>query len=251
MTDEGDWWQQPRNPQQGYGQQQHPQEAPWQAQPYDPGAHAQRIGAGQQQGPWPQNPPQQYPPQYDPQGPQQWGPPAQPPRRRSWPRRHKILSALIATAAVLIILVVLVAVAANKPPGIAPPAATSLAACTSHHAVTSRQWLEIAKNPDAAKGQCITVYGEITQFDSSTGASAFRAQAGGVRMAISFGFADYPTNVVLAGTTQQLAPFVEGDLFSAQVTVGGHISYDTQIGGSTTAPVLRVDSVTRIGHLSS
>jgi hypothetical protein len=253
MTDSEGW-----QPRQGHGRQ-YPQEPPWQAQQYDPAAHAQRIGADRQQEPWQQYPQQQpygyqqpqYPPQHDPRGPQQWGQSPQQHRARSWPRRHKILSALIAVAAVLVVLVVLVVVAAAQPQGITPPAAASLPACTSHPAVTSRQWLQIAKNPDAAKGQCITVYGEITQFDSSTGTSAFRAQAGGARVAVSFGYADYPTNVVLAGTARQLAPFVEGDLFSAQVTVGGHIGYDTQIGGSTTAPLLRVDSVTRIGHLSS
>jgi hypothetical protein len=216
----------------------------WQPQQYDPATHAQRIGAGQQQEPW-----QQYPPQYDPRGPQQWGPPARQPRRRSWPRRHKLISSLLAVLAALIALVVVSV--ASQPASPTAATTTGLPACASHHAVTSRQWLEIAKNPDAAKGQCITVYGEITQFDAATGAAGFLAQVGGARLPVSFGYADYPTNVVLAGTAADLAPFVEGDLFTAQVTVAGHITYDTQAGGSTTAPTLRIDSLTRIGHLSS
>ena len=42
-----------------------------------------------------------------------------------------------------------------------------------------------------------------------------------------------------------------GDLFTAQVTVEGAKSYETTLGGSTTAPLLRVDSVKQTGHLGS
>ena len=250
MTDDQNWGQAPQHPPQGYGQQYPPQgygqqypQGPWQAQAYDPASHAQRIGAGQEQGPW-----QQYPPQYDPRGAQQWGQPPQQQRKRSWPRRHKILSALITFGVLLIAVVVL----SSIPSGSAAPASTAgIAACTSHHAVTTRRWLEIAKDPDAAKGQCITVYGQITQFDADTGSAEFRASVGGAHIAPAYGFVNYPTNVMVDGSSTALGSLVEGDLFTAQVTIAGDQEYTTLVGGDTDVPLLRADSVTRTGHLSS
>lgn len=279
MTDRQDYGQPPwDDPQQGYGQQ-YPQGQPWQPQQYNPGTHQRRMG-GQQYAPQGQPPQAQppFPPQGQPwpqpgyqapQGPPGWQQPGYgqqsygqpsfaPPQpgyqpgpqrpRKSWPARHKILTVLGAAGTLLIIVVVLAALSSGATP---TPGTTGLAACRSHHAVTERDWLVIAKDPDAHKGECIIVYGEVTQFDSSTGTGMFRASAAGVKVAPEFGFADYPTNTMLSGSTAALGGLVEGDLFTASVTVAGHVSYDTQLGGSTTAPVLRVDSVTRTGHLTS
>lgn len=188
------------------------------------------------------------------QPPYAYAPAPQQPPRRSWPRRHKILSALIAAAAVIVVMAVLSAIPApggGTAPGIAPAAATGSRACASYRALTSRQWLQIAKDPDAHTGECIIVFGEISQFDSATGSDAFLADAGGVMIRPQFGFADYPTSVALQGTPGQLAALVEGDLFAAKVTVGGHISYNNTLGGQTTVPLLRVHSISRTGHLSS
>lgn len=204
-------------------------------------------------GPPPQDHGQQGPPweprYYDPRQPPQWGQPFPPPRRRSWPRRHKILSALIAILVALVALVVLSSIASQ--PKARPAAAAGLAACSSHHAVTSRQWLEIAKDPATAESQCITVYGEITQFDSVTGAAEFRASVGGASIAPTYGYVSYPTNVIIDGSSAELGPLVEGDLFTAQVTIAGTQEYTTVAGGSTTVPLLRADSVKRTGHLSN
>lgn len=210
----------------------------WQSQQGDP--RQQRPATPPQ---WQQGAPQQ--PYGQPQyrqpyaAPPQW----QPPRRRSWPRRHWLLTSFLAAA---LIVVIAIAAAANSKKG---PDTSALAACTSHHDVSSRQWLAIAKDPDAAKGQCITVYGEVTQFDSATGDATFRAQAGGVSAEPQFGFVDYPTNALFDGDAGALGVLVQDDLFTAQVTVAGSQTYDTQIGGQTTVPVFRVDSVTRTGHL--
>lgn len=106
MTDSEDLWR----PQQGYGRQ-NPQEPPWQAQPYDPAAHAQRIGSGQQQEPWQQYPQQQPPygyqqPQYPPPGP----PWQQPPTRRKRHLGRKIAGGI----AGLILVIIVISVAANN-----------------------------------------------------------------------------------------------------------------------------------------
>ena len=206
----------------------------------------------------PATPPQWQPPQppYVPRPLQQ---PWEPPRRKSWVRRHKAVTALLSAGALAVALIAF-AVAASlgsrtASAGSAPQAGVAAApapvTCRSHHAVTDREWLQIVKDPAAAKGECIVVYGHVTQFDAVTGDSAFRAQAGGVNVAAVYGFANYPTNTLFEGDAKTLGALVQGDLFTAQVTVEGAKSYETTLGGSTTAPLLRVDSVKQTGHLGS
>jgi hypothetical protein len=128
MTDHEDYGQ-PWPPQQGYGQQ-YPQDQPWQPQPYDPGAHHQRIGGQQhapQGQPWSQggasHPPSQppyagYQPPQAPPGWQQPGygqpPPYQPqyaPGPSRPPRRHKRHTARNVLAALGGLVVVIIAIA--------------------------------------------------------------------------------------------------------------------------------------------
>ncbi|GAA4706561.1 hypothetical protein GCM10023215_53810 [Pseudonocardia yuanmonensis] len=47
-----------------------------------------------------------------------------------------------------------------------------------------------------------------------------------------------------------LDPVVEGDVFTAEVTVKGATDYDTTLGGSTTAPELEVAAITVTGHIA-
>jgi len=158
MTDRQDWEQPP--PQQGYGQQ--PQDAPWQRQQYDPYVHQQRLGAppqgtaGQQYGPqgqpWPQEPPQFTPPPDDPrqytrphqqpgwdQAPLVPQPEAQPPRqprRKSWPARHKVLTAFGAFGALLVIIVAATS-ASNKPTTMASDTGAASSSASPSAAVSS------------------------------------------------------------------------------------------------------------------
>ncbi len=55
---------------------------------------------------------------------------------------------------------------------------------------------------------------------------------------------------MLTGDEAKLADFAEGDVFKATVTVVGSFSYETQIGGNTTVPMLTVNSIRRIGSNS-
>lgn len=174
----------------------------------------------------------------------------EPPKRKSWPMRHKFLTFFTFPALVIVMIIIVAVASSGGSPGSSQTA--DLAACTSHHAVSAEQWAQIAKDPGAWKGQCVTVYGQIIQFDDNTGPSSFRAEAGGRHVAPSYGFVNYPTdNVIFNGDEAKLKPLVEGDLFTAEVTVGGSTTYDTAMGGSTSAPVLRVDSITKTGHLDS
>lgn len=110
-----------------------------------------------------------------------------------------------------------------------------------HRAVDARDWLLIAKAPDSHIGERIVIHGHVTQFDSATGTSAFRASVDGIRHKQTY---QYVTNTLLRGSTDQLKNVVTNDQFKAEVTVGGSFSYDTQIGGNTTVPVLQIDSIT-------
>jgi len=132
------------------------------------------------------------------------------------------------------------------------PSPSASAPAVTYRALTARTWAQIAKDPDAHAGESYIVYGEVTQFDAATGQSAFRADVGGVRQyPDDVGYVSYPTNTVLDGDAGALSPVVENDLFTAKVTVTGSLSYDTQIGGSTTVAELQVDSITVTGHASS
>jgi hypothetical protein len=118
---------------------------------------------------------------------------------------------------------------------------------TPPRAITARDWAKIAKDPDSYKGEAIIVYGEVTQFDATTGTDAFRADVDGVDHPPSYGYADFPTNTILGGEAETLSDIVEHDLFKAEVLVSGAYTYDTAMGGQTTVPLLRITRITRTG----
>lgn len=92
-------------------------------------------------------------------------------------------------------------------------------------------------------GEAMIVYGQVTQFDSVTGTSGFRANIDGVRHQVSYGYADYETNTILQGDPAALGDLVEGDLFRAEVVVGGTYTYETSLGGQMTVPTLAVSKI--------
>lgn len=99
----------------------------------------------------------------------------------------------------------------------------------------------MAKDPDAWAGRKIVVYGVITQFDSATGATLFRADTGPAPMTDVY---DYDQNtLVTARDADMVANFVEKDRVTMFVEVQGATTYDTQIGGSTTVPSLMANII--------
>ncbi|MGW4500678.1 hypothetical protein ACWENR_18950 [Micromonospora sp. NPDC004336] len=125
--------------------------------------------------------------------------------------------------------------AAPSPTKAAPPPKPP-----SYKTLSERQWKLIAKNPDAYIGKTYVVFGRVTQFDAATGVDTFRANVAHRRMADEY---DYETNTLLTGLAADLDNLVEDDIFRANVTVLSAFSYDTQIGGETTVPLLQVDSI--------
>lgn len=166
--------------------------------------------------------------------------PRPPRKRKKWPW---------VTAVAVLLLAALIGTAAGNGGGPSSRAATAAAPATPpppHRAVDAHGWQVIAKDPDAHKGERIIVYGRVTQFDAATGDDTFRASVDGV---------DHPgdayafdTNTMLDGNAAALKDVVNDDLFRAEVTVAGSVSYDTQIGGNTTVPVLTVDTIRVTGR---
>ncbi len=111
---------------------------------------------------------------------------------------------------------------------------------------STRTWAKIVKNPDAYADKYYVIYGEITQFDAATGTDTFRANIA-TSNTTSYGYFD-GENCILVGSEKRLSDFVTGDVFRATIRVDSAFSYDTQIGGSTTVPLLEVVKIKRIGH---
>ncbi len=133
---------------------------------------------------------------------------------------------------------------------VSPPAQPAPSAKKNHRSLSSHTFKLLAKDPDAYIGDTYVIYGEITQFDAATGTEAFRANTGPKKLRISYGYVDYTQNSILGGSVSKLSKLVEGDCFSAKVTVLGSYSYDTQLGGNTTVPMFQVDSIQVYGSTS-
>jgi hypothetical protein len=116
--------------------------------------------------------------------------------------------------------------------------------------INARDWLLVAKDPAGHAGQRIIVYGNVTQFDAGTGTSTFRANIDGVAHRVKYGYIDYPTNTMLTGDLAVLANVVQGDLFTAEVTVTGPYIYQNTMGGQMSVPLLNVTKLTVTGHIA-
>lgn len=107
----------------------------------------------------------------------------------------------------------------------------------SYEQITERDWQMLTKDPDANTGRKIVLYGSVTQFDSVTGTTAFRANTAGEQMGRSY---EYDVNtIVREGTPGAFDQVVEDDLITLYVEIAGTESYDTTVGGSTTVPVVQ------------
>ena len=183
-----------------------------------------------------------------PQIPQQRRAPEPPRKRRTWPKvLGGVLGGIGAVFVALIIAGLLMDTSGTSSSGGSSNAAPAV--LTPAKPITAQEWQLIAKNPNGHKGQRIIVFGEVTQFDAATGTSTFRANVDGVEHKPEYGYADYPTNTILTGDAGALSSVVQGNLFTAEATVSGSVSYDTAIGGNMTAPTLTVTKLTVTGSL--
>ncbi|MFD4469675.1 DUF2510 domain-containing protein [Rhodococcus sp. NPDC058505] len=111
----------------------------------------------------------------------------------------------------------------------------------SYEQLTDRDFALIAKDPAAAVGRKVVVYGRVTQFDSATGATQFLARTA---PSVPDRVYDYEQNTFVVGDTAALIrDVVEDDLVTMHAEVLGSFTYDTQAGGSTTVPKLQVNLI--------
>lgn len=107
--------------------------------------------------------------------------------------------------------------------------------------VTKRELAQVVKKPDSNVGRNLIIYARVTQFDSATGPCTFRANVSHAHV----GKYDYEHNSIFnAGdgllNCDVLDDVVQDDIIQVTAEVSGSLSYDTQIGGSTTVPEFQV-----------
>ncbi|WP_354497841.1 hypothetical protein [Mycetocola sp. 2940] len=111
--------------------------------------------------------------------------------------------------------------------------------------IPERDFALLVKDPDAAVGKNLVVYGSVWQFDAASGKCSFLASTASALMESDW---EYSQDVMAFGGDGEsdcplLAPVVEGDVVKMWVTNTGSYSYDTQIGGNTTVPLFEVKQV--------
>jgi hypothetical protein len=134
----------------------------------------------------------------------------------------------------------------DNPTASSSPSATTAPA--TYATLNDQDFALLVKNPDGKKGEKVTLFGTITQFDAATGTCVFRANIENVQEASSY---DYAQNSLFAGgdgkkSCPTLSNFVQGNYVQISATVLGAYSYDTQNGGNTTVPSFLVDNVVTI-----
>ncbi|MEU9117516.1 hypothetical protein AB0D04_38745 [Streptomyces sp. NPDC048483] len=109
-----------------------------------------------------------------------------------------------------------------------------------YEAATDRDVKKLERTADDKLGTCLVIYGEITQFDSATGKTSFRANVCGSKRYPEYGFlSDCDTNAMFdidPAAEKAAAELVNGDVVEMRVSVAGTLTYETTIGGSMTVP---------------
>jgi hypothetical protein len=111
--------------------------------------------------------------------------------------------------------------------------------------ISSRDLALVVKDPDAHAGERYVLYGHIWQFDAATGTDAFLMRADVVQHSNSYEFEH--NMMAVAGKDDLFADLVEGDIVKVHLQVLGAYSYDTQIGGNTTVPMVRIYMAEAVG----
>lgn len=114
----------------------------------------------------------------------------------------------------------------------------------SYKKLGKRAWQKLVRSPDDHVGERVQVWACISQFDAATGSDTFRGQALNARTRYWWSDGD---NALFMGDEDDLDRFVEDDVVWMNAVLMGSYTYDTQIGGSTTAPVFIVHSIKRKG----
>lgn len=116
----------------------------------------------------------------------------------------------------------------------------------SYERIDDRTFAAIARDPESNKGRKIVIYGLVTQADSVTGNSAFRAETAGGQY---WNWYDFDENsMVRVSDPSIISNVLKDDLVEMYVEVKGAMSYNTTIGGKTTVPEFEANIVTVYGN---
>ncbi|WP_141136485.1 hypothetical protein [Rhodococcoides kyotonense] len=110
--------------------------------------------------------------------------------------------------------------------------------------ISERDYGILVRDPNAAKGRKLVVYGYVTQFDSITGPSTFR-----VETAANPGsnWYDFDHNTIVNFDPTVGANVIAEDIVTMYVEVVGTTTYDTTLGSSQTVPTLRANVIDVVG----
>jgi hypothetical protein len=104
----------------------------------------------------------------------------------------------------------------------------------TYNAISPHDYALMLKDPAAHKGQKIIVFGVVTQFDTGTGQSEFRADTAAEPQDGRYG---YQQNTMIDAIDPSiLANVVKDDYVQMYVEVAGTESYKTTTGGDLTVP---------------
>lgn len=118
---------------------------------------------------------------------------------------------------------------------------------SSYTTLSDRQWKKIVRDPDRYAGKGIIVYAEVFQFDAATGRKAFLGYASN-KDERSYGYWDGDdTTAFVSPDKKRVRNVVEDDIVRVKAVVDSSYSYETQIGGNTTVPMLYIDKIEVIG----
>jgi hypothetical protein len=112
---------------------------------------------------------------------------------------------------------------------------------TTYNAISPHDYAVLLKDPDAHKGEKIIVYGVVTQFDTNTGDSEFRADTAAEPHDDRFGY-DQNT-MVDASDPSILASVVKNDFVQMYVEVEGTETYKATLGADRTVPKFNVNII--------
>ncbi|MFC4061990.1 hypothetical protein ACFOWE_27120 [Planomonospora corallina] len=111
-----------------------------------------------------------------------------------------------------------------------------------YETLIAREFKKLIKNPDDYVGRKYLLYGNVVQFDSSTGTDAFHAN---LHHAKKSGDQSYEMDdrAHIVGTEEMLEDIVTDDMVQLWLTCTGSLTYETSIGGSNTVPTFSVEKV--------
>jgi hypothetical protein len=110
----------------------------------------------------------------------------------------------------------------------------------TYPAIGEREFGVLVRDPDAERGRRVVVYGYVTQFDSVTGTSMFRADTSAVE---GNQWYEFDHNTIVNFDPVIGREIIDGDVVTLYAEVAGSRSYETTLGTSETALVLKANMI--------